>query len=129
MKIRMENISQRLHTRQSCQPRASDVDPLLNALRRPFSLTYTCFACSRPPCPIPGHRLPGPACASAEPPPSGLGRGGPADAPLVAAAGLEPLLGAEGEVAVELLAGVLAVDEVAEAATDAAFARVEAAAG
>ena len=64
-----------------------------------------------------------------EPPPAGLGGGRPALAAFVAAAHLEPLLGAEGELAVELLGGVLAVDEVAEAAADAALARVEAAAG
>ena len=46
-----------------------------------------------------------------------------------AAALLEPLLGAEHEVAVELVRGVLAVDEVAEAAADAALARVQAATG
>lgn len=64
-----------------------------------------------------------------ESPPRGLGGGRPADAALVAPAHLEPLLGAEGELAVELVAGVLAVDEVAEAAADAALTRVEAAAG
>lgn len=62
-------------------------------------------------------------------PSGGLRRGRPGHAPLVPAAHLEPLLGAEREVPIELVAGVLAVDEVAEAATDAAFARVEAAAG
>lgn len=59
----------------------------------------------------------------------GLGAGGPRGAAGGAAALLEPLLGAEHEVAVELVGGVLAVDEVAEAAADAALARVEAAAG
>lgn len=63
------------------------------------------------------------------PPPGGIGRGRPADAAGVAPALLEPLLGAERQLAVELVAGVLAVDEVAEAAADAALARVEAAAG
>lgn len=52
-----------------------------------------------------------------------------AGAPLVPATRLEPLLRAERELAVELLAGVLAVDEIAEAAADAALARVKAAAG
>lgn len=64
-----------------------------------------------------------------ESPPRGLGRGRAADALLVAAARLEPLLSRELELAVELFAGVLAVDEVAEPPADAAFARVEAAAG
>lgn len=52
-----------------------------------------------------------------------------AGAPLIPATRLEPLLRAERELPVKLLAGVLAMDEVAEAAADAALARVEAAAG
>lgn len=64
-----------------------------------------------------------------EPPTRGLGARAPRHALGVAAAHLEPLLGGEHELAVELGRGVLAVDEVAEAAADAALARVEAAAG
>lgn len=48
------------------------------------------------------------------------------DALLVAAAQLEPLLCAESDFAIKLFAGVLAMDKVAEAAADAALARVEA---
>lgn len=52
-----------------------------------------------------------------------------AGAPLIPATRLEPFLCAERELAVELLAGVLAVDEVAEAAADAALAGIQAATG
>jgi hypothetical protein len=52
----------------------------------------------------------------------------PAHAPLVPATLLKPLAGAHVEIAIELRAGLLAMDEVAEAAADAALARVEAAA-
>jgi hypothetical protein len=48
---------------------------------------------------------------------------------LIASAHLEPLLGAVGELTVEFVAGVLAVDEVAEATTNATLARVKTAAG
>lgn len=53
--------------------------------------------------------------------PRGLWGGRAGGGAFVAAAVLEPLLGAEGEVAVEVLGGVLAVDEVAEAAADTAL--------
>lgn len=53
----------------------------------------------------------------------------PAGASLVPATRLEPLLRAERELTVELLTGVLAVDEIAEATADAALARVKPAAG
>lgn len=62
------------------------------------------------------------------PPPRRLGRGRAASALLVAAAHAQPLLGAVLELAVEVVRGVLAVDEVAEAAAHAAVARVEPAA-
>lgn len=62
-------------------------------------------------------------------PSSGLRARGAAHALLVAAAHLEPFLGGELELALEIGRGVLAVDEVAEAAADAALTRVEAAAG
>lgn len=58
----------------------------------------------------------------------GLGARAAADALVVATAHLKPLLSRQGEVALELGAGVLAVDEVAEAAADAALARVQSAA-
>lgn len=58
-----------------------------------------------------------------------LWRRRPAHTPLVPTPQLQPLLGAKGQVAVQLLARVLAVNKVAEAAADAALARVEAAAG
>lgn len=61
--------------------------------------------------------------------PCRLRAGTPADTLRIAAALLEPLLGGEGQVIVELGTGVLAVDEIAKAAADAALARVEAAAG
>lgn len=62
--------------------------------------------------------------------PSGrLWGGGPGGSLLVLAGHSEPLLGGEGEFAVELVAGVLAVDKVAEAAAHAALARIKAAAG
>jgi hypothetical protein len=53
----------------------------------------------------------------------------PRQAALIPAALAQPLLGRQRELAVELVAGLLAVDEVAEAAAHAAVARVEAAAG
>ena len=52
-----------------------------------------------------------------------------AHAPLVPPALPQPLLGAQLELALELRARLLAVDEVAEAAADAALAAVEPAAG
>lgn len=52
-----------------------------------------------------------------------------ADAALVAAPRTQPLLGAEGDFAIEFVRGLLAVDEVAEAAAHAALARVKTAAG
>lgn len=58
------------------------------------------------------------------PPPCWLRAGRPRGALIIASALLEPLLSAESDVAVELVAGVLAVDEVAEAAADAALATV-----
>lgn len=58
-----------------------------------------------------------------------LWRRRPAHTPLVPTPQFQPLLGAKGQVAVQLLARVLAVNKVAEAAADAALARVEAAAG
>jgi hypothetical protein len=69
---------------------------------------------------------PQPSCGRLISPPGRLGAGTPADALLVAAAVLEPLLGGQGELEVELRRGVLAVDEVAEAAADAALAAVKA---
>ena len=62
-------------------------------------------------------------------PPGGLRARSAAHALLVAAAHLKPFLGGELELALEIGRGVLAVDEVAEAAADAALTRVEAAAG
>lgn len=61
--------------------------------------------------------------------PRRLGAGTPARAPVISASGPEPLLCAELDLPVELVAGVLAMDEVAEAAAHAALAAVEAAAG
>lgn len=55
-------------------------------------------------------------------------RGAPAHTPRVSTPLLQPLPRAHVELALKLRAGFLAVDEVAEAATDASFARVEAAA-
>ena len=52
----------------------------------------------------------------------------PSHAPLVPTPFLEPLLRAESYIAIQFVARVLAVDEVTEAAADATFARVEAAA-
>lgn len=58
-----------------------------------------------------------------------LGRRRFADTALVAAALTQPLLGAVNNLAVKLVAWVLAVDEIAEAAAYAALARVKATAG
>ncbi|KAH8160799.1 hypothetical protein CIB48_g7446, partial [Xylaria polymorpha] len=63
------------------------------------------------------------------PPTRRLRAGAAGDALLVAAAHLEPLLGSEDELAIELGGGVLAMYEVAEAAADTALARVKATAG
>lgn len=71
----------------------------------------------------------GPASPHLVPLPRRLGTGTPARAPLVAAPQAQPLLRAQLDLAVQLGARVLAVDEVAEAAAHAALARVEAAAG
>lgn len=64
-----------------------------------------------------------------KPPSRWLGRRGPTGALLIPPTHAQPLLGAELELAVQVFAGVLAMDEVAEAAAHAAVARVEAAAG
>lgn len=53
----------------------------------------------------------------------------PAHTALIPTAGAQPLLGAELELALQLGAGFLAVDEVAKPAAHAAFAAVEPAAG
>lgn len=53
----------------------------------------------------------------------------PTHAPIILAPGTKPLLRTELQFAVQLRTGFLAMDEVAEAAADAALAAVEAAAG
>lgn len=62
-------------------------------------------------------------------PPRWFGTRRPRRATGIPASLLEPLLGAQRQVAVELVAGILAVDEVAETAAHAALAAVEPAAG
>jgi len=65
-------------------------------------------------------------CSS--PLPAGFGRRGAGDTPLVTAPLAEPLLCAELDFAVQLGAGLLAMNEVAEATTDTALATVQSAA-
>ena len=62
------------------------------------------------------------------PPPRGLGTRTPTHTPLIPTALAEPLLGAQLQLALQLGTGVLAMDEVAEAAAHAALAAVQAAA-
>lgn len=62
------------------------------------------------------------------PPPRRLRARRPRRAPLALAAGTQPLLGREHQFAIELFAGVLAVDEVAESTAHASLATIEPAA-
>ena len=62
-------------------------------------------------------------------PPSRLGSRRPTRALFISSPIFQPLLGAERELPVQLLAGVLAMYKVAEAATNTALSRVETAAG